>query len=54
MVLRDNNGEVKKFDKLPEGWKFVPGASTAPIGYAWAFNGESLFSGNYKSALVKI
>ncbi len=42
-------------DKLPEGWKFsIASANCAPNGYKLATNGKSRFSGEYKSAWVKI
>lgn len=41
-------------DHIPEGWKPLKGALTAPRGYKWIYNGESLFSGKRKTALVPI
>lgn len=38
---------------IPDGWKKIEGATTAPKGYSWYCNGKSLFSGEYESALVK-
>ena len=39
--------------ELPEGWKKLDGALTAPEGYYWASNGLSLFNKKYDSALIK-
>ena len=44
--------EVIVLDHVPKGWKILEGAMTAPRGYRWIFNGESLFSGKRKRALV--
>lgn len=40
--------------EMPDGWKFLIGASTAPCGFSWVYNGKSLFSGERESALLKI
>ena len=40
-------------DKMPEGYKEIEGALTAPLGYIWASNGKSRLSGEYKHILVK-
>ena len=47
MVIKERLVEV------PEGWKKVEGAMTAPKGHSWYSNGASRFSGEYKCALVK-
>lgn len=43
-----------KIDHIPDGWRKVKGALTAPIGWVWYCNGKSRFSGNkeYEHALV--
>ena len=41
------------YNKLPEGWRYIDGAQTAPMGYRWASNGKSRFSGEYEHALIK-
>lgn len=41
-------------NSLPKGWRYIEGATTAPKGYKWANNSKSLFSSDYRSALVKI
>lgn len=43
---------VKVYKKLPKGWRFLEGANN-PKGYQWASNNKSLFSGEYKHALVE-
>lgn len=40
-------------DKLPEGWKYIKNATTAPKGYRWAYNGKSYFSGEREQAMIK-
>lgn len=45
---------VEIFDKMPDGWKEIKGATTAPNGFAWIHNCQSPFTGEYKHALVKI
>ena len=44
---------VRVLDTPPEGWRVRVGALTAPNGYVWYYNGKSLFSDEYESALVK-
>jgi len=44
---------VKRIDRLPEGWRYVNGAATAPNGWRWACNGKSRFKPGYEHALVK-
>jgi hypothetical protein len=41
------------FDSLPAGWYVVDGAQTAPNGFRLICNGESLFSGLRKTALIE-
>ena len=45
---------ILKLSKVPKGWIKTIGATTAPSGFAWYSNGESLFSSKRKYALVKI
>lgn len=45
---------VKVVTSMPKGWKINEGATTAPIGYTWVYNGKSLFSKERKTALLKI
>ena len=40
-------------DYIPEGWKPLPYAGTAPKGYTWYWNGEGLFEGLWEVALIK-
>ncbi len=44
--------ERKILKKMPQGWKVRKGATTAPIGYVWVYNGKSRFGGEYEQALV--
>ena len=44
---------VQFLDKMPEGWKEIDGAKTAPNGYVWISNGKSIFSKEYEHALLK-
>ncbi len=46
---------VQFLDKMPEGWRELKGATTAPNGYVWIYNGKSpLNFAEYKSALLKL
>lgn len=45
---------VKILDKIPNGWKILKGATTAPRGFVWVWNVKSHFSGEYLAALVLI
>ena len=42
----------KVYEKLPNGWKRLNGALTAPNGYYWASNGKSFFDKNIERALI--
>ena len=44
---------VYVLDALPEGWRYIEGALTAPNGFRWACNGKSRFSPEYRHALVR-
>lgn len=44
-------GEV--LNELPEGWRYIEGAITAPRGYKWAWNVKSHFGGEYKQRLIR-
>lgn len=44
---------LSPMNKMPEGWKPCKGAVTAPSGYYWANNGKSLFSPEYRQALIE-
>lgn len=41
-------------NSIPNGWKILEGATTAPKGYKLIYNGKSLFSKERKKALLKI
>lgn len=45
---------TERHDALPTGWRLLRGASTAPVGWAWACNGLSRFDPGYRHALVII
>lgn len=45
---------VQFLDAIPEGWKEIEGASTAPSGYVWIHNCKPLFSDEYEHALLKL
>ena len=45
---------INIYTKIPKGWKKIEGAVNAPCGYIWVCNNKSLFSGEYKQALLKI
>lgn len=45
---------VQFLDTMPEGWKKVEGATTAPSGYVWIRNCKPIFSDMYEHALLKL
>lgn len=52
--MDNKNREVKVLTEMPKGWKFIEGASTAPRGYKWIYNGKSFFSKERETALLKV
>lgn len=44
---------IRVLDRLPEGWRYLDGATTAPLGYRWACNNKSRFGGEYRHALIR-
>ncbi len=44
----------KIYKRIPKGWKVLKGATTAPNGYVWIWNGKSRFLGEYRAGLVPI
>lgn len=44
---------VTVLDHVPDGWRRIDGAMTAPVGYTWYSNGKSRWGGERKTALVK-
>ena len=47
------NSDIPVLDAMPEGWGIVRGAMTAPRGYAWINNRKSIFSDEYRHALLR-
>lgn len=45
---------VEFFDTMPEGWKELKGATTAPNGYIWIWNLKNPFGKESKNALLKV
>ena len=45
---------VKFVKDMPKGWKTIQGATTAPSGYIWIYNGANPFHGNNEYALLKL
>lgn len=45
---------IKILGSLPNGWKYLDGATTAPNGFRWASNVKSRFSAGYRHALVRV
>lgn len=45
---------VKIFTSMPDGWKDIKGALTAPNGYKWIYNGKPIFGDEYEQALLKV
>lgn len=44
---------MKFLTQIPIGYTELIGATTAPIGYKWYWNRQSLFHGEFKAVLVK-
>ena len=44
---------VPFYDSLPDGWVVNEQATTAPVGYVWINNRKSIFSKEYRHALMK-
>lgn len=40
-------------NKMPDGWKVLSGATTAPKGFEWITNGKSMLSTDYRCALLR-
>lgn len=45
---------TKVFTEMPDGWRVLTGATTAPIGYKWIANRTSIFTKEYQQALLKV
>ena len=43
---------VKCYKEMPEGYKPIKRALTAPKGVIWAYNGETILSGKRKKCFV--
>lgn len=46
--------DVRVYDHLPDGWRVIDGANTAPNGYVWICNNKPMFGGEYEHGLMKI
>ncbi len=46
--------DVLRYDTMPTGWKEIRWAITAPNGYVWISNRKSIFSKDYRHALLRI
>ncbi len=46
--------DVPRYDTMPPGWRELRGATTAPSGYVWIWNGKPIFSKEYRHGLLKI
>jgi hypothetical protein len=46
--------DVPRYDEMPDGWRVLHGAMTAPNGYIWIWNGKSVFTKEYRHALLKL
>ncbi|MDD3231655.1 MAG: hypothetical protein PHE09_20975 [Oscillospiraceae bacterium] len=54
-VIKTRNGkEAPFYDAVPEGWKRIRGAMTAPLGYCWIWNGKSRFGGECEQGIVTL
>lgn len=47
------NKGVPILDTMPDGWGEIRGATTAPNGYVWINNRKSIFTPEYRHALLK-
>lgn len=45
---------VTIYDTMPDGWMEIRHAQTAPVGYVWICNRMSVFSPEYRHALLKL
>ena len=54
MILARFGREIEVLDTLPEGWKYLEGTLTEPLGYRWASNGKSIFLREHRQALVRM
>lgn len=52
MTVEQAKSQGILYDRLPDGWKIIKGAMTAPSGYIWIHNGKSLFGGEYKHGII--
>ena len=46
--------DVPIYDTMPDGWIEIKGATTAPNGYVWINNRKSIFTKEYRHALLRI
>ena len=53
-TYRNLLNQVPVYDSMPDGWKEIRGAQTAPNGYVWIWNRKSIFSPEYRQALLKV
>ena len=54
---RDDGDVTVKLDicnTMPEGFKVLNGATTAPVGFCWIYNVKSIFSEARKKALLRL
>ena len=45
---------VPIYDEIPEGWADISDIVSAPSGYHWINNRKSIFSDEYRHALLRI
>lgn len=45
--------DIEYFDEVPNGWKELKGATTAPVGYTWYTDGKSIVDKTHKTMLVR-
>ena len=53
----DNGGikiKLEVYNSMPFGWHILPGAQTAPRGFAWIYNGKSTFCADRKIAFIRL
>ena len=53
-IARLKEEGVRFVKKMPRGWKVLHGATTAPNGYTWVWNGRNPFTPRYRHALLRV
>ena len=46
--------KLEVYNNMPLGWQILPGGQTAPRGFAWIYNGKSIFCADRKTAFIRL